>query len=968
MFTIGQIVYVKVMDKCHGEKEEILLSLLPEDINAEVNSGAWAQGNVLLCAVQDEEDHGYLMETGVKGFKAFLPKKNVKTPPSVGELVFCKIQKITPTAVTLSAFKKNELQKIETDDVPNMKTLLPGCVINFSIVKAMKNGLEGLIFDGSISAYANEMYLPSKLSINDSQIIGKEVRARILYTMPLSNQLFVTLIVDEGSKPKLQIPFGTLMETAKVLKQTSGGILLRLDSNNIGFLPRKVIVKNLKNNFDIDSALIKYSPNSTHVVRVMDFNTFENCYLCTNDGKLLHEKYFGTYDLEIGKLVQAKVEEKMSDGYRLRIGNVRAFLKGIFLNKSQKISVGDDIRVRVAEVEHDAKFAQVTNLQGLVKDVAKVLVSKKQIKVGESFAGVVLGDNPKAFTILFLNHIKGIFLKTPESEADLVAVGGLKVGSVKNFEVKNVKGDRITLTIPKKVDTANLGKIFECKVTAVLPSGLQVFISDLKVYGKIPTNFLSEFPSLSPIIHSNIKENDKFEVVALVNNQYSRRDVEYYRKGAVLDFNEVNPGDVLRCFVKSVDEETIELECPLKNFNQTIKLNRNAFSDPDTVVLNPDDIVYVNVIAKNESHRNSMYVTPALHQVWKNEMDLPLGIVQSYLTDCSFLMEKLKKSGKAFGKFSIGQRITGTIKNVIGNNLLLEIEDGIFAQGTVDNVQSFKVGGVIKEAVIVWLDPVQLMIHVTLKEKCREEISVNQKADPKIVNEKKHKAIVVYFNDFVTVCTVRKSGQPLVYAPSKFHYNDFSPVSNRALGNASSKLVIKKLVGGKLYGAFVQDYKVFQKVEKFNTKLNSMVVKRKADDSNVTAAEATEVKKPKVILDVSDDENERKTETDESEDEQPKPTKVLQKINESLSNKGKKFGKSLKGAFKGTLKKSARKFPTKKRNFANKDSMLDENLVNLVSFKSLKEGEASVGKKPAKFLMKSTIGKKGKPKRLMKKK
>ena len=61
MFSVGQVLYVKVIDKCHGEKQEILLSLLPEDINSEVGSGAWAEGNILLCAVQEEEDHQRIM-------------------------------------------------------------------------------------------------------------------------------------------------------------------------------------------------------------------------------------------------------------------------------------------------------------------------------------------------------------------------------------------------------------------------------------------------------------------------------------------------------------------------------------------------------------------------------------------------------------------------------------------------------------------------------------------------------------------------------------------------------------------------------------------------------------------------------------------------------------------------------------------------------------------------------------------
>lgn len=156
------------------------------------------------------------------------------------------------------------MQKIETADVPNLKTLLPGLVVNFTIVRVLKNGVEGLLFDGSISAFVNEFHFSKHINISDSAIIGKEVKARILYTMPLSNQIFVTLNVNEVKTTDL-IKFGTVIQDAKVIRQTSNGILMKLNAaGNKGLIPRKTLVKNLKNNFDIDSTLIKFAPNSVH--------------------------------------------------------------------------------------------------------------------------------------------------------------------------------------------------------------------------------------------------------------------------------------------------------------------------------------------------------------------------------------------------------------------------------------------------------------------------------------------------------------------------------------------------------------------------------------------------------------------------------------------------------------------------------------------------------------------------------
>lgn len=946
LFTIGQVVYAKVLDKCHGDKQEILLSLLPEDINSDIDASLLMEGNVLSCAVEEEEDHGYLLESGLKNIRAFLPKKNVKgsSSLSIGDHIFCKVQKITESSIILNMFKKNEPMKIDTIEVPNMKTLMPGCVVDFNIAQILKNGVEGLLFDGSVTAYVSELYIPSKYSLNDSQIIGKELQARILYTMPFSNQIFATLTVDE-MKTRNVIRFGTLIEQAKVLKQTSSGVLVKLNANARGIILRKNIVKKFKSNFDLESTMMKFTPNSVHQVRVMDYNILEDLYLCTNDSKLLKEKYFSTYDLTLGQFAQAKVEEKINDGYRLSIGNVRAYLKGVFLNKTSKIKVGDDLKVRVFEVDHYVRLVQVTNLPGFLHENSKILKSKKDIKFQESYTGIIINESAKLYEVLFFNHIKGVLIKNEDLTSELLTLGGLSKGSVKNFQVKTLKGDRITLEIPKIVDTTNLGKVFMAKVTALLPTGVQVYINDLKMYGKILINLLSEFPQLAPHVHENLKENEKFEVVSLGNNLFSRRDVEYYKSGVIDDFNNLVPGDIIRGSIKSVNDEIVELECPLKNFNQTIRLNRNAFDDFENVELRQHDIVYVNVIAKNESHQNSLYVTPALHKVWKNEMETSMCLVKSYLTDVDFILDKQKQSGKPHAKYTIGQRISGKIKSNFGTNLLMETEYGVFAQGSDDNASAYKVGSQIKDAVVVWIDPVTALLHITLKDKYKNDISIDQTVDPKLVNEKKHKAVVVYFNEFVTVASIRKNDPPLIYAPSKLHYNDFSTKLHRSIGISAGKIVIKKVAANHLLGVFTHDYKIYEKMEKYITKLGKRkssivkmspkkIVKVDVDDEDTVVADKKD----------GDDDEDRKTES-ESEgvgDEltvventsNGKVSKNKPKDVKSKDKREKSFGKSAMG----TLRKAKMKIPLKKLVLTNKDSLINDNVVKLVSVKSIKDG------------------------------
>lgn len=708
----------------------------------------------------------------------------------------------------------------------------------------------------------------------------------------------------------------------------------------------------------------------------MDYNIFENCFLCTNIEKMLNEKFFGTFDFHIGQIVQAKIVEKIrDDSLKLSIGNVRAFLNGVFYHKQANIVEGADIRVRIAEIDHDTRSLQVTNKTGFLRDGCKIFDTKAKLKVNACFTGVVMKNNLQSYTVLFFNHLKGILPKTKTLDTELISIGStLEEGTIKLFEISKIRSDgTVLLGIPKKIDTKHLGKVFTAKVTAILPTnGLQIYINELKSYGKVPIHYLSEFPSFNEHILSAMAENSMIEVVAFGNNIFSLRDAKYYKNCDVLtDFNEVKPNSILRCaIIKTTENLNIELECPLKNFNETIRLNRNAFDDAENFTFNTGDIVYVNIIAKNEGqHSSSLFVTPALHKVWTRDDD-SLTIVENYLDDVSLLMSSFSKAGKAFGKFAIGQRVNGTVKNIIGNNLLIEIEENVYAQGTVDNVHIYKVNGQIKDAAIVWADPINQILYVTTKDKCKNEISLDQEIDEKTVNEKKHKAFIVYFNDYVTVCTTRKHG-PLIYAPTKNHYNDFSATNDRALGNATSKLVIKRSYKGKLLGLFVHDRKAFQKMEKLISKLDQKNLRRKKNEAANDAQESdndeegSENKRPKVVLDSESDLD------DDGNDE------AILKFNKKNDITSKKNSQIKKGKAKkvvkaiGNVMKNPLKMP-KRKAFVNKDSLLDDNLVNLTSFKQMKEDHKStsigVNSNKKKLMKKSTIGNKRKGvKRLIKK-
>ena len=85
LYREGQFVTVSVTSNKNNKNSDRLtpgvsLSMFPSDINGNVPSSALHDGAVLQAAVTSVEDHGYVLDLGVKGVKAtFLPIANAPT-------------------------------------------------------------------------------------------------------------------------------------------------------------------------------------------------------------------------------------------------------------------------------------------------------------------------------------------------------------------------------------------------------------------------------------------------------------------------------------------------------------------------------------------------------------------------------------------------------------------------------------------------------------------------------------------------------------------------------------------------------------------------------------------------------------------------------------------------------------------------------------------------------------------------
>uniref|UniRef100_A0A2C9LK25 S1 motif domain-containing protein n=1 Tax=Biomphalaria glabrata TaxID=6526 RepID=A0A2C9LK25_BIOGL len=147
----------RIDEKQDQNAKKIILSNNPCKLNSTLSVKSLADGMLLFGSVSSVEDHGYSVDLGIKGLKAFLPSKNaeafIKTcncgsPLSVGQPLWCVTQlkdkfKCTEgeNHVLTVTIDPLAVQSSVLTDTSNLNCFLPG--MNFK-------GLIQSVFDGGL--------------------------------------------------------------------------------------------------------------------------------------------------------------------------------------------------------------------------------------------------------------------------------------------------------------------------------------------------------------------------------------------------------------------------------------------------------------------------------------------------------------------------------------------------------------------------------------------------------------------------------------------------------------------------------------------------------------------------------------------------------------------------------------------------------------------------------------------------
>lgn len=799
LFSIGQIVCVKVMQIRAGEDQPralIDLSMNPADLQADYQHKRVGVDAVLCAAVSDIEDHGYVLNAGISNLRVFLPLDEAGGRDlGVGEIIFVRVQsaKKAAAASTVVCTLINELAgrtpsaAISGKDSANLTYVLPTSVVKFKVTKCLRDGLQGTVLNGTYTAYVNEHQLQRPLSAPEDYKVDAELDARILYVMPLTKLVYVSLNLSETiARTDSELSVGTIIEQARVTRIGTGGLIVRLDKRHKGLVSfRSLRVGQYGGNFDTDDLLAKYHKNSVHRVRITGFDPMDSLYVCTTNEKLLAEKYFTVDDVEVGDFVDATLVHTLADGaWFAKVGQVKAYLERLQISGSTPASkLQDGGRLRCRVLRKHAKDAKLflTNRKEFLSEETLLLRSCEKAVIGLDYHGMIVKIFADGYLVSFCQYVKGMLYKRNLSEEDAAAAAYYRVGQILKFRVQFVRGDGF-ITLGLGAFVCQTGTVMAGKVATVDENGLSLAFPNAKLSGFAPAMLLTDFAALRPLMHQTYRANEPVEAVCVAQNVYSVRDVRRVRVQPVRRWSDVRVGDVLPAYVRDVRGDVVDLMCLIEQYAKVVHCHVKMLLEDHTretrIDLVPEQLVYVRVLGKNDMLKQ-LTVSARLSHVWTGDLRETAQQFRQYFVDLARVRRYCEKIENALATVEPGMVYRGRVTAVDAEQATVRLMHGV--TGIISLANPAERRPQVDETIqcmAVWVDYVENVVYVTavphyVKRVAETTEPISQK---RVAEARGLKADVLLVRDTFAVLLPRKCWQKFVYVPTRLHHNDLQPV------------------------------------------------------------------------------------------------------------------------------------------------------------------------------------------------
>ncbi|XP_039276445.1 protein RRP5 homolog isoform X2 [Nilaparvata lugens] len=679
MFQIGELVTVAVetINQNNG-KFNVSLSLNPCDVNKAFDSSSLVESVQLIGAIKSVEDHGYVVDVGIKNVVAFLPIKNVDQE-AIGGLVVGKlvravvtyIKRKTSSASTLTlSIKKDTLQTSVPKTGYSNTNVIPATRIKVHVTKVLAEGLvvRPVKACGDVTGHINLNNLASCWDTTSRFKPGMALFATLLYTIPHANIMYFSLwpqICD--ANPDRAFHDGALVKNAKVVSLGYEGTNFQLGSDELN---AKGLVS-----ISQDGGKHDFKVGEMHTVRVIHYDLMENVYICSMKPELLSIGVYSANDLQVGQIVEGKVTRKLAGkGVNLQVGNVTVFAPHFHLTDFPSMSQKDNVQSPICKMNAVVKAKVLSKHEGNILVTLKpmlvrtaALCNYSDVKVGDCYYGTVKSMADRGIVVWFYNHITG-FIPNDQIHPILLKPT-FHVGQSIRCYVKEVDPMNGKLILTLKPSILNKGYSYGSRYPLTViesnSEGFKVKVrNNKKIVGLVPFEHLTDHVMLVQPLKDYFKPGSRIEDAVAYSSNFESVPLFSLRQ-SVRSFFEVYGNDITTANLHLQKKEVI-VPCSVTEIYES-----GITVDVCIPNLRTHSIPKKNIIGYDEHILSSLSVNQSLlavPSVYQDDLLLKLNKNKFYdITEVGFGVDLLLdylKSSKLIQSITLGEKTQGTVSKI----------------------------------------------------------------------------------------------------------------------------------------------------------------------------------------------------------------------------------------------------------------------------------------------------------------
>ncbi|XP_078499820.1 protein RRP5 homolog isoform X1 [Lissotriton helveticus] len=821
LFTPGMLVRCSVhsLETTKGGFHSIKLSLNPKDVNKALSPGTLMPGMLLSGCVSSVEDHGYLIDIGVGGNKAFLPRQKaqsyikqsgkVGSELKIGQYLNCLIDEVKDSGriVCLSVNQSDVMAALATTEQKwTPQNLLPGLVVKSKIQKVTPDGitLSFLSFIGTVDFLHLD---PQRSSAYQKD---QMVKACIIYVHPETKVIGLTLrqpfLQPGNSLRQLSSErIGDVVEHCPVKYfHKKSGALFELDGGILAFA-------HLYNMPSKSKYLATFQKGCKRTGRIVDYSPMDEMALMSLVQSVIETPYLRYQDFQPGQLIEGTVTSLRPFGIIVKItDHLNGLVPSLHLadvrikNPEKKYSEGQPVKCRVLTILPESKKLILTLKKTLVDSNLPIISNYSSAKPGMSTHGFISRVKDFGCFVQFYNDVRGL---VPKSELSTEPVPfPEKVfyeGQVVKVTVLNSEPEKERMKLSLKLTGGSakealeqspemkeralkceIGKMVDVTVVKKTDTGLEVSIVPEDVPAFLPTMHLSDHVTNCKMLWRWLQKGDYLPGLMCLSNVQGQITVcrklslisSYEDGNIVKDFSDIHTGMLITGYIRSIMSYGVFVEFPHGLCGLAPK---SAMCDK--FVTNTEDhfVVGQTVVAKVtniEEEKKRILLNLKVSECSSGDS---AGESFSLLNQCFqellFIRTLLgsrdnSQVSQSLAKLLPSQKLTLTVQDV-NDDGLAHFSGGDATAGMTVSASSFHVGeatlvpGQKATAVVLYVDGLQSTVHVSLRPELlkRKEKKFNENYSTS--------AVVQHVAEEFAVVSLVETGQ-LAAVPVASHLND----------------------------------------------------------------------------------------------------------------------------------------------------------------------------------------------------